>query len=150
MINFENILSRYQKYILGVAIVLSSIAVSIRSGDGKVKLILENYPVIIFLLIVISTFLVVLYIQISKKKIANLSIQIKNQSEDNTKDFNSLLVGLTVRQKEVYDLIVSGKTNKEIKSELFIEQSTLKTHINQIYRKLNIKNRNELKSKLRH
>ncbi len=63
-------------------------------------------------------------------------------------DFNALLVGLTMRQKEVYDLIISGKTNKEIISELFIEQSTLKTHINQIYKKLNIKNRNELKSKV--
>ncbi|MCL4159020.1 UNVERIFIED_CONTAM: hypothetical protein GTU68_024707 [Idotea baltica] len=32
-------------------------------------------------------------------------------------------------------------------SELFIEQSTLKSHINQIYKKLNIKSRHELKSK---
>jgi DNA-binding CsgD family transcriptional regulator len=47
-------------------------------------------------------------------------------------------------------MIIVGKTNKEIMSELFIEQSTLKSHINQIYKQLNIKNRNELKSKLRH
>ncbi|CAN0589399.1 unnamed protein product, partial [Ectocarpus sp. 12 AP-2014] len=55
--------------------------------------------------------------------------------------------GLTERQREVYDLIISGKTNKEIMSELFIEQSTLKSHVNQIYKKLNIKSRRELKLK---
>ena len=144
----ENILSKYQKYFLGLAILLSSLAVSISSSNGKVNLILENYPIIIFLMVVISSFLVVLYIQINKRKITNLSDQIKDQSKVKSEDFNSLLVGLTMRQKEVYDLIISGKTNKEIISELFIEQSTLKSHINQIYRKLNIKNRNELKSKV--
>lgn len=60
---------------------------------------------------------------------------------------DALLNGLTERQREVYDLIISGKTNKEIMAELFIEQSTLKSHINQIYRKLDIKSRSELKSK---
>jgi DNA-binding NarL/FixJ family response regulator len=54
---------------------------------------------------------------------------------------------LTERQREVYNLIISGKTNKEIMTELFIEQSTLKSHINQIYKKLNIKKRSELKLK---
>lgn len=142
------ILSKYKNYFLGIAIVLSSIAISIRSRDGKVNLILQNYPIIIFMMIMISLFLIVLYVQISKKKIENLSNQIKDQSKVNSEDFRSLLARLTTRQMEVYNLIISGKTNKEIISELFIEQSTLKTHVNQIYKKLNIKNRNELKLKL--
>lgn len=142
------ILSKYKNYFLGIAIVLSSIAISIRSRDGKVNLILQNYPIIIFMMIMISLFLIVLYVQIGKKKIENLSNQIKDQSKVNSEDFRSLLARLTTRQMEVYNLIISGKTNKEIISELFIEQSTLKTHVNQIYKKLNIKNRNELKSKL--
>jgi DNA-binding CsgD family transcriptional regulator len=146
----KNLLTKNQKYILWVAILLSSLAVSIRSGDGKVTLILQDYPVIIFLMVVLSTFLVVLYIQISKKKIANLSSQIKEQSNEKGEDFDTLLFELTSRQREVYDLIIAGKTNKEIMSELFIEQSTLKSHINQIYKQLNIKSRNELKSKSRH
>ena len=61
---------------------------------------------------------------------------------------DALLSRLTERQRKVYDLILLGKTNKEIMSELFIEQSTLKSHINQIYKKLNIKSRRELKSTL--
>lgn len=149
MMKLENIPSKYQKYFLGIAILLSSIAISIRSGDGKVNLILQNYPIIIFLMVVISSFLIVLYIQINNRTILKLSDQIKEHVTEESEDLNSLLGGLTVRQKEVYELIISGKTNKEIISELFIEQSTLKSHINQIYRKLNIKNRNELKSKIR-
>ena len=87
-----------------------------------------------------------IYIQINKRKVESLSNQIKNLSKVENENFNTLLAELTKRQKEVYNLIISGKTNKEIISELFIEHSTLKSHINQIYKKLNIKNRNELKS----
>ena len=88
------------------------------------------------------------YISIDKYRIKNLSNRIKQSSTEPNQDFNSLLSELTSRQKEVYELIVAGKTNKEIMADLFIEQSTLKSHINQLYKKLNIKNRKELKSKL--
>ncbi len=145
----KDILSKYQKYLLGIAIFLSSIAISIKSSDGNVNLILRDYPIVIFLMVMVSLFLVVIYIQINKRKITNLSNKIKNQSKIKREEIDSLLNELTLRQREVYNLIISGKTNKEIIAELFIEQSTLKTHINQIYRKLNIKSRSELKSKLK-
>ena len=141
-------LSKYQKYFLGIALVLSSLAVSIRSGEGKPQLIFQNYPILIFSLVVVSSFLVVLYLQINKKKLTNLSLEIKELTEAKPEDSSNLLLELTERQREIYDLIISGKTNKEIMSDLFIEQSTLKSHINQIYKKLKIQNRKELKSKL--
>jgi DNA-binding CsgD family transcriptional regulator len=144
----KDLLSKYQKYFIVTAIILSSIAISIRSSDGEVSLIFGEYPIFIFLLVVISSFLVVIYFQINKRKITNLSDQIKNHSKNKSEEVDSLINELTVRQKEVYELIISGKTNKEIKAELFIEQSTLKSHINQIYKKLKINSRNELKSKL--
>lgn len=144
----EDILSKYQNYFLVIAIILSSLAVSIRFGDQKVNLILQDYPVLIFLMVVISSLLVVLYIQIDKRRITNLSFQIKDQAKNSDEHFDSLLDGLTTRQREIYNLIISGKTNKQIISELYIEQSTLKSHINQIYKKLNIKSRNDLKSKV--
>ncbi|MEM7105718.1 MAG: LuxR C-terminal-related transcriptional regulator [Bacteroidota bacterium] len=149
MVNLKETLSKYQAYVLGAAILLASIAVSIRSNDGNVHLVLHKYPVLIFLLVVISSFLFVVYIQIDKKEISNLSDQIRAQSTMNGEEMDALLNELTTRQREVYDLIISGKTNKEILAELYIEQSTLKTHINQIYKKLNIKGRNELKSKFK-
>jgi DNA-binding CsgD family transcriptional regulator len=145
----KNILSKYHKYLLVVALILSSIAISIRGKNGEIKLVLHNYPVLITLLITVSLFLVAIYFQINKKKISILSNQIKEQSKFKDDGIDALIGGLTERQKEVYGLIISGKTNKEIMTELFIEQSTLKSHINQIYGKLNIKSRSELRSKLK-
>lgn len=46
------------------------------------------------------------------------------------------LNALTVKEKEVAQLIVKGYSNQEILQELNILQSTLKTHINRIYQKL--------------
>ncbi|WP_282081214.1 helix-turn-helix domain-containing protein [Aquimarina algiphila] len=48
------------------------------------------------------------------------------------------------REKEVIALIVTGKKNKEISDELFVDISTIKSHINNIYRKTGVKNRKEL------
>lgn len=93
-------------------------------------LTLQDYPIAIFLMVVISTFLVVFYFQNSKRKMDLLSNQIKTESREKGEDLNALRLGLTSRQKEVYDLIIAGKSNKEIITELFIEQSTLKSHIN--------------------
>lgn len=147
LMKLKDILSKYQKYLLGIALLLSSIAISVRSNDGKINLVLHKHPGLIFLMVVISSFLVAIYFQINKRKISSLSNQIKEESKIRTVGFDALINRLTERQREVYDLIISGKTNKEIMSELFIEQSTLKSHVNQIYKKLNIKSRSELKLK---
>jgi len=53
-------------------------------------------------------------------------------------------IPLSKQEKVIKALIKSGKSNKEIASELFISLSTVKTHITNIYTKLNINNRNEL------
>lgn len=142
-------LSKYQNYLLGIALVLSSIAISIRGSNGKINLVLHNYPALIFLIVVVSSFLIAIYFQINSRRISSLSNQIREQSKIKSEGIDAQLNELSERQKEVYDLIISGKTNKEIMTELFIEQSTLKSHINQIYKKLNINNRRELKSKLK-
>lgn len=144
-----DILAKYQKYILALAIFLALSAVSWRgSAKDGVSLTLKNYPFVIVLLVLFSLLLVIIYIRIDQHRIKNLSTQIKANSSDKSAEFDTLLLELTERQKEVYELIVSGRSNKEIMADLFIEQSTLKSHINQIYKKLNIKTRKELKSRL--
>lgn len=45
-----------------------------------------------------------------------------------------------------FDLIVAGKSNKEIIEKLFIELSTLKTHINKIYKTLEVSSRKEARA----
>lgn len=147
LMKLKDMLSKYQKYLLVIALLLSSIAISIRSNDGEISLVLHEYPVLIFLMVAISSVLVAIYFQISNRNFTSLSNQIKEESKNKGEGVDALVNELTERQREVYDLIMSGKSNKEIMTELFIEQSTLKSHINQIYKKLDIKNRRELKLK---
>ncbi len=142
-------LNKYQKYLPGIALVLSSIAISIRGSDGKIRLVLHNYPALIFSMMVVSLILVTIYFQINSRRISSLSNQIREQSKIKSEGTEFMLDELSDRQKEVYVLILAGKTNKEIMTTLFIEQSTLKSHINQIYKKLNIKSRRDLKSNIK-
>lgn len=48
---------------------------------------------------------------------------------------------LTGREKDLARLIYSGKSNGEIAEMLFISESTVKTHVYNIFRKMDIKNR---------
>src|ERR1700759_3080713 len=54
---------------------------------------------------------------------------------------------LTNKEIEILQLIAQGKSNKEIADVNFIELSTVKTHINNIYSKLEVKNRREAVSR---
>lgn len=51
---------------------------------------------------------------------------------------------LTLREKEILFLIISSKSNEEIANKLCITLSTQKKHVMNIYKKLNIRSRNEL------
>ncbi|MGB0870385.1 MAG: helix-turn-helix domain-containing protein [Flavobacteriales bacterium] len=52
---------------------------------------------------------------------------------------------LTKQEQNIFELMHKGYSNKDIAEELFISLSTVKTHINKIYNKLNIKSRKEIK-----
>lgn len=49
--------------------------------------------------------------------------------------------GLTEREREVLALLTAGKGNKEIASDLFISESTVKYHLRNILNKLHLENR---------
>jgi len=53
---------------------------------------------------------------------------------------------LSQQELKIKELILEGKSNKEIASELFISVSTVKTHINNLYKKLGVSSRDELKN----
>lgn len=48
---------------------------------------------------------------------------------------------LTRREGEVLSQLLEGKTNREIAQALVIEESTVETHLDRIYRKLRVSNR---------
>ena len=55
---------------------------------------------------------------------------------------------LTVREQEVLQLILSGKSNREISEALFISENTVKTHARSIFSKYDVSSRAELISTL--
>jgi LuxR family maltose regulon positive regulatory protein len=56
---------------------------------------------------------------------------------------------LSEREREVLQLIAAGKTNRQIASELFVGVGTVKTHLNNLYRKLDAHSRTQAVARAR-
>jgi LuxR family transcriptional regulator, maltose regulon positive regulatory protein len=56
---------------------------------------------------------------------------------------------LSNREREVLALVAAGRSNREIAQELFVAQSTVKTHTNNIYRKLDARSRTQALARAR-
>ncbi len=141
-----DILSKYQGFFLATSLLLSFGAVSIRIDRESVQLILRDRPLLALLLLACGLFGLWIYMSIDKYKIKQLAKEIVKDSRED-EGFGEKLEELTERQEEIYHLIIDGKSNKEICAALFIEPSTLKTHINQLYKKLEVQNRKQLKNR---
>ena len=50
---------------------------------------------------------------------------------------------LTKREREVFELLVQDKTTKELASELFISEKTVRNHISNAMQKLGVKGRSQ-------
>ena len=84
-------------------------------------------------------------------QINDLEILIKDKSSDknqlvldNIKTFD-----LSKRESEVLELITCGFSNDEIAEKMFISKNTIKTHIKNIYSKLDVKNRIQAMTKVK-
>lgn len=53
------------------------------------------------------------------------------------------LFDLTVRQREILNLVAEGRTNAQIAQELFLSEYTIKQHLRAAYKILGVKNRTE-------
>lgn len=57
-------------------------------------------------------------------------------------------LGLSAREEEVLRLLLTGLSNKGIANELHISEATVKTHLNKIFKKANVRSRFELAREL--
>ena len=49
--------------------------------------------------------------------------------------------GLSNREAEVAELVTKGLSNKEVANQLFVTEKTVKFHLTNIYKKMNVKSR---------
>ena len=75
--------------------------------------------------------------------IDNCNIKALVNFADNTKD-SSIAGSLSNKEREIVVCISQGLTNKGIASQLFISEQTVKSHINSIFKKLNLTRRTQL------
>ena len=58
----------------------------------------------------------------------------------------NLKSSLTRQEQKILHLLLEDKSNKDIAEALFVSLSTVKTHVNNVYRKLNVQTREEVKT----
>lgn len=88
------------------------------------------------LILLISSILLNIYFYFFK--IQKLNTPEQSEQNPNYKDI------LTKQEQKVFELMHSGLTNKAIAQTLFVSLSTIKSHINSIYTKLNISSRKDI------
>ena len=85
-----------------------------------------------------------IFIVLYRKKIKNSKKESIVFSDKNIEKFISAYSDvLTDKEKEIITMILKGKKRDEIANESFISKSTVKTHINHIYNKLNVLSRED-------
>ena len=91
-----------------------------------------NWNYLIYFLLLASLLTNILLVVYFKK--------YKSRHTSNAKD------QLTRQEQNILNLLLEDMSNKEIADALFVSLSTVKTHVNNIYKKLNVQNRDEVKS----
>lgn len=72
----------------------------------------------------------------------------QNVSHSNKMGVVAEMLSLTDREREIVNLIFKDKSNKEIASDMYIAEVTVKKHISRILKKANVKNRSQLIKKI--
>ena len=88
--------------------------------------------------LILMFLLMILLYKIRLKKIKN-----KMKKEFTLEQFYNKY-NISEREKEILELVVKGKTNREIEDILFISYHTVRVHVKNIYKKLDINNKADL------
>ena len=107
---------------------------SLLSGTLKTEIILASVAVIFFFI----------GLYISKRR------QTKSEAIEENFDLQKVkALGLSKREYEVLKAIADGLSNKQIANKLFVSESTIKTHVSNIYVKLDVERRTQALQKAR-
>lgn len=86
------------------------------------------------------------YVLLQTEEKEELKPMKKEEKAVNLKDFSLQFhsMGLTPREAEIAELLLKGISNHEIGEKLCISETTVKKHVSNIFKKLNIKRREQL------
>ncbi len=151
----------YSSILLIVPTIVASIYLRRNRGNENYRLLYEImiafYPMVVTLpldLLLLSaspfkltllthslyTFFVFFYIV--RHYMINYEVQPERLPEDDQSFFGEHEISR--REAEIIRKLITGRNNREIGEELFISQNTVKTHVRNIYRKLQVSNRVQL------
>ena len=71
------------------------------------------------------------------------AVLTRTQRQSITKIRNKTTEPLTAKEKEVLKLVSEGNSNKNIADKMFVKEVTVKTHLNNIFKKLKVTNRTQ-------
>lgn len=71
------------------------------------------------------------------------NVLVKAYKRKDEEEEEELIAGLTRREYEVISLISKGFNNKEIGQELYISEKTVKNHVSNIFKKINVNDRTQ-------
>jgi DNA-binding CsgD family transcriptional regulator len=135
-----------QQIILGLSIFISLTSIGFSFHEQSTTWLWHRIPLMALSLMTLAFVLIRFWIRIElDRQKENILEAFQNPNPDELKVLHNLL---SEREKQVLDFIVLGKSNKEIADLLYIALSTVKTHINNIYKILEVQSRREAIDKI--
>lgn len=135
LIQFREKSERLLAFIVLIIMIVSFVLFVVNYEKFTLKLLQQNGGIILAIICII----------LSVSKIPGDIKKLVQTEKTISTDENQLeKFGITQREQEVLHLLVTGKTYKEIATELFISLPTVKTHVSNIYSKAKVRNRLEL------
>ncbi len=77
-----------------------------------------------------------------------LMVKMLNEFRPYAINYQELNTTLTKREQQTLERIIQGQSNLEIAEALFVAESTVKTHVYKLYKKLNVRCRKEVINKV--
>ncbi|MCB0278797.1 MAG: helix-turn-helix transcriptional regulator [Calditrichaeota bacterium] len=127
----------HKTWIIGIIIFLVSTSISFYATSEETYWLWADYPLVAVIFVLLVFLMAAVYLRIE-------AILHQQELEKVRRISSDPMQQLSFREQEVVKLILNQKNNQEIADELHVELSTIKTHINRIYKELGVKNRKEL------
>lgn len=146
------VLKKYKESI-GFGISIAMLFFILRWFEIRYLIFSQQYDIFFGLIALIFTFLGIwLARQLSQPKTVWVEKEVVVQSSETKMIDHKRIDELQIskRELEVLNLLATGKSNDEIAQALFVSRNTIKTHIANLYQKLEVKRRTQAVEKAKH